>query len=117
VSGAGVELGSPTGTVWVGTGVGAIVDVETATAVSVQLGKDDAVGVGAGVSLGKTSAIVVTMTVPHTPIKAAMIVGSILDLGELDMLVLIRKFFLYSTLYSTGAQVRFCLRSGDQFYP
>lgn len=105
VSGAGVELGSPAGTVSVGTGVDVIVDVEMET--GVQLGKGSAVGV-AGVNLGRTSVISVTTTVPHTPIKAAMMVGSILDLGELDMLVPIHKNFLYSTLYLTRAQVWFC---------
>jgi len=88
VSGAGVEEASPTGTVSVGTGVGAIVDVEIETGVSVQLGKDGAVvGVGAADSLGKTSVISVTIIVPHTPITAAMIDGSILDLRGSDMVL------------------------------
>src|SRR5687767_1526598 len=89
VSGAGVELGSPAGTVSVGTGDGAIVDVEMETGVQLAIGS--AVGVAGAVNLGKTSEISVTMTVPQTPITAAMMAGSILDLGELDMFVLIHK--------------------------
>lgn len=74
VSGAGVDVGSPAGTVSVGTGVFVIVGVKITTDVRV------GTGVASGTSRGATIEMRATATVPQTPINAAMIVGSILAL-------------------------------------
>ena len=83
VSGAGVDVGSPAGTVSVGTGVfvmvevGGIVDVAGAVQVGCRAGS-----VGCGWGRVKTlfayNEIIVTQSVPITPITAAMMVESIL---------------------------------------
>ena len=82
VAGAGVEVASPAGTVVVGTGVSVIVDVGIGVHIVVLVG-----GVVCGARWLITSVISVTMTVPHTPITAAMIDGSILDLRGSDMVL------------------------------
>jgi hypothetical protein len=85
VSGAGVEVGSPAGTVSVGRGVFVIVAVGGV----VQVG--NGVGCGGGAILVAYSVMMVTQIVPMTPISAAMIAGSI-DLLFVDISILIDKF-------------------------
>jgi hypothetical protein len=77
VGGSGVEVESPAGTVSVGTGVSVIVAVGGI----VQVGCTGMVGCGVserGIKLGASNVIMVTQTVPMTPISAAMMAGSIL---------------------------------------
>ena len=76
VSGTGVDVGSPGGTVSVGSGVFVMVEVGDA----VQAGWTGSVACGCGLEtiLFAINVITVTQTVPMTPITAAMIAGSIL---------------------------------------
>lgn len=112
VSGAGVELGSPTGTVSVGKGVFGIVAVGEAVQVATSRAVGDVARVGDSmiadgvISVGTVMAVgcgpkfgpklliysvtAVTQTVPITPMSAAIMVGSIPLLGfslDLDILV------------------------------
>lgn len=101
VAGAGVEDGSPAGTVSVGIGSGELVIVGATVQIGLPggiVGVDGAAGVG--VNRGATSVISVTITVPQTPISAAMMAGSILDLGVLDILVpVVEKFSLFYAIF------------------
>jgi hypothetical protein len=78
VGGSGVDVLSPAGTVSVGWAVGATVSVYT-TAVG-----GTGVGCGAGALFPNTE-IRVTAIVPATPMSAAVMVGSSLFAGSLDM--------------------------------
>jgi hypothetical protein len=83
VSGAAVDVGSPDGTVSVGTGVlvmvevGGIVDVAGAVQVGCGAGSVDS-GWGEGAKLVTYSVMTATHTVPITPMIDAMMVESIL---------------------------------------
>jgi hypothetical protein len=97
VSGAGVDVGSPAGTVSVGTGVFVIVEVgeivTVAGAVQVIPGAGSVPwGRGRDAMLFTYNVMTVTQTVPMTPISAAMIDGSILLL-LVDISFPIRRFF------------------------
>ena len=76
--GAGVEVGSPGGTVSVGSG-------EAGMAVSVDCTSGGGVDVGVDSCLPALRLIRVTMMVPTTPINAAIMDGSILDDFDSDM--------------------------------
>jgi hypothetical protein len=91
VSGAAVELGSPTGTVSVGTGVLGMVAVGEAVQVGTSIEVGDSMGVvfkvRAGLAVGEGPIcspkvltymeIAVTQSVPITPMSEAMMAGSI----------------------------------------
>jgi hypothetical protein len=83
VTGAGVEVGSPTATVSVGTGVlvtvavGGMVDVAGAVQVACSAGSVGC-GWGRGANRFAYNVISVTHSVPITPMTAAIMVESIL---------------------------------------
>ena len=93
VSGTGVDVGSPAGTVSVGTGVFGIVAVDGT--VHVGCTTSDGCGVWVlGMKLLANNVIMVTQTVPMTPIRAAIMAGSILLLF-VDIVFPISEFFLF----------------------
>lgn len=82
VSGAGVEVGSPAGTVCVGTAVSVMVGVDW-----IITDVPGGTGVRWGINWLAKRERRATVTVPQTPINAAMIVGSILELDGPDIFV------------------------------
>ena len=95
VSGTGVDVGSPGGTVSVGAGV--LVTVEAGGTVQVG-GWTGSVACDGGrdTKLFASNVMTVTQTVPMTPMRAAMIAGSILLF--VDIIFPIHKFFKFYRL-------------------
>ena len=97
VAGAGVEVGSPGGTVSVGTAVNVTVSVNAAIAVGEG-------AIGGLLCLFANKVIMVTVMEPQTPINAAIMEGSIF-LGVLDIYSDLSGNFPYSTTKQWPSQV------------
>lgn len=94
VGGSGVEVGSPAGTVSVGTGVSVMVAVDGIVQVGIGVCPGKFVGGGTcvdGTMRSANSVINVTQIVPMTPISAAITTGSI-NLLLVDISFPISKF-------------------------